>query len=336
MSKDQWLSFDWVEWYLDRTMRPTVLVGLVCLGLAVPRAEQPASNAPFLLGVLNRDGLAIPFAAYTGKRWVSPWPQDQRGEMPISLGDVDNDWWGIGARPERMSVWSNGQKSGEVSFTALSQVKALCSARLGLRTDYKPRELAPPRLKQPYPKDGLLVSGDVTVGRIEFVERNSTEWQRALTLIRDEFDKMEKRAIRSFDAWEHPFPEAARKKTPITMEAMYKVPSDAAGWTTYFVESVRQYPARLRDSGCGLATTGQGWVHLGPSGKTHVELASRVTYCDRKGVGFMLPFGTVRASGRTYWVYQYSGYDDEFYQVVRPEPDDVKVVAGYHAGSCPE
>ena len=50
----------------------------------------------------------------------------------------------------------------------------------------------------------------------------------------------------------------------------------------------------------------------------------------------MLPLGTVRANNRTHWVYQYSGYDDEFYQVVRPEPDDVKVVAGYHGGSCPE
>ena len=313
-----------------------IVVGLVCLWLTAPLAKQAASNPSFLLAVLNRDGLAIPFAAYTGKRWVTPWPQDQRGEMPISLNDVDGDWWGIGARPERLSVWSNGQQTGEVSFTALSQVKPLCSARLGLRTDYKPRELAPPRLRQPYPKDGLLVSNGVPVGRIDPVERGSAEWVRALQLIEDEFNKNEKRAIASFDGWRHPLADDERKRTPITMEAMYRAASDEPGWTTYFVESVRQYPARLRDGGCGLATTGQGWVHMGPKDKSEVELTSRVTYCDRKGVGFMLPFGTVRAGGRTYWVYQYSGYDDEFYQVVRPEPGDVKVVAGYHGGSCPE
>lgn len=317
-------------------MRPVGVVALVFLCLAMPRAEQSASNDAFLLAVLNRDGLAIPFAAYTGRRWVAPWPQEQRGILPISLEDVEDDWWGIGARPERLSIWLNGQKMGEASFTALSQVKALCSARLGLRTDYKPRELAPPRLRQPYPKDGVLVSGNVPVGRIESVEKGSAEWQRALTLITDEFNKMEKRAIRSFGHWQHPFDEAARQKTPITMEAMYRAPSDASGWTTYFVESVRQFPARLRDAGCGLATMGQGWVHVGPNGKTQVDLTSRVTYCDRKGVGYMLPFGTVRASGRTYWVYQYSGYDGEFYQVVRPEPDDVKVAAWYFAGACPE
>ena len=317
-------------------MRVALIIGLIGLCVAGGRAEQRGENPPFLLGVLNRDGLAIPFAAYTGKRWVAPWPQDQRGEMPMTIDDVDRDWWGIGEKPASLDVWWNGTRTGEVAITSLSQVKVLCSVRLGLRTDYKARELAPPRLRQPYPKDGLLVSAGVAVGPIESVERGSTEWSRALALIQDEFNKNEKRAINSFNGWKHPFSEDDRKRTPITMEAMYRTASDEPGWTTYFVESVRQFPARLRDGGCGLATTGQGWVHVGPGGKTHVDLTSHVTYCDRKGVGFMLPFGTVRAGGRTYWVYQYSGYDGEFYQVVRPEPDDVKVVAGYHGGSCPE
>lgn len=317
-------------------MRVPIVLALVGLCLAVPRAQQPQADTPFLLAVLHRDGLAIPFAAFTGKKWVTPWPQQQRGELPITLADVDEDWWGIGAPPQRLALWWNGQKTTEVSITSLAQVRALCSARLGLRTDYKPRELAPPRLRQPYPKDGLLVSDGVEMGRIDAVERDSAEWSRAAALIPGEFNKNERRAINSFDGWEHPIREETRKKTPLTIEALYRAPSDEPGWITYFVEAVRQYPARLRDAGCGLATTGQGWLHIGPKGKTHVELTSRVTYCDRKGVGFMLPFGTVRAAGRTYWVYQYSGYEDEFYQVVRPEPDDVKVVAGYHAGSCPE
>lgn len=301
---------------------------------AAPAA--PPANTPFLLAVLNRDGLAVPFAAFNGRRWITPWPMAQRGEMPITLDDVDKEWWGAGGRPERLTSWWNGAKGTDVRFTALTQVRALCSSRLGLRTDYRPRELAPPRMKQPYPKDGLLVSNNVPVGRIETLDRTSADWQRMPSLITQEFNKMEKRAINSFGGWDHPLPERERNRQPVTIEAMYRAPSDAPGWTTYFVESARQYPARLRDGGCGLTTTGQGWVHIGPNGKIHIELTSRVTYCDRKGVGFMLPFGTIRAGDRTYWVYQYSGYDDEFYQVVRPEPDDVKVLVGFHAGSCPE
>lgn len=310
-----------------------VVAAIASVAVALPQAQ---SNDAFLIAVLNRDGLALPFAAFTGRRWVSPWPDYPRSEMPITLADVDNDWWGIGAPPGRMALWSDGAKIGEASVKALSQVKVLCSTRLGLRTDHTPRELAPPRLRQPYPKDGVLVSGAATMNRIEIVAPKAPERVRALELITSEFDKQEKRAIRSFDGWEHPFGDEARKKVPIAIEAMYRAPSDASGWTTFFVEAVRQFPPRLRDGGCGLATTGQGWLHVGPGGRIRVDLTSRVTYCDRKGVGFMLPFGTVRAGGRTYWVYQYSGYDAEFYQVVRPEPDDVKVVAGYHAGSCPE
>ena len=314
------------------------VLGFLAVFLSVLRAEplQPSTNTPFLLAVLNRDGLAIPFAAFTGKRWLSPWPQQQRGVMPMTLDDVESEWWGAEGRPGKLAAWSNGRRIGEASFTALSQVRVLCSTRLGVKTDYVAQELIPPRLRQPFPKDGVLVSNGVTLGRIEPVEKGSAEWTRALQLIADEFNKMEKKAINSFDGWDHPVREPDRIRVPITMEAMYRAPSDAPGWTTYFVETARQFPARLRDAGCGLVTVGQGWVHIGPNGKRHVELTSHVTYCDRKGVGFMLPFGTVRAGDKTYWIYQYSGYDGEFYQVVRPEPDDVKVVAGYHGGSCPE
>jgi hypothetical protein len=321
-----------------RVFAPLALIAL-SVSHVLTQAAPPVSvrdDTPFLLAVLNRDGLALPFAAFNGRKWVTPWPMAQTGVMPITIDDVDKDWWGVGARPERLTAWWNGAKGADVKFTALTQVRSLCSARLGLRTDYKSRELAPPRMKQPYPKDGLLVSSDVPVGKIDIVERASPDAQRMPTLITEEFNKMEKRAIRSFGGWEHPIPEQTRNRTPITVEAVYRAPSDEAGWTTYFVESSRQYPARLRDGGCGLTTTGQGWVHLGPGGRVKMELVSRVTFCDRKGVGFMLPFGTVRAGGKTYWIYQYSGYDDEFYSVVRPEPGDIKVVVGYHAGSCPE
>src|SRR5687768_9018483 len=118
-------------------------------------------NQAFLLAVLNRDGLAIPFAAFTGRRWTRPWPESRAATLPINLDSVDQDWWGIGGRPERMRLWLNGEKLDEVSFESLVLVRSLCSARVGLRTTHKPRQLAPPRLRQPYPKDGMLVSGGV-------------------------------------------------------------------------------------------------------------------------------------------------------------------------------
>jgi hypothetical protein len=293
-------------------------------------------DAAFLLAVLNRDGLAQPFAAFDGRRWKASWPDHRQVELPISLDAVDEDWWGVGGVPGRMSLWADGMKTGEASIVALTQIRALCSGRVGLRTDHKSRALAPPRMKQPYPKDGLLVSGGIAVGRIDIVQRGSDEWNRALTLLTNEFNRGEVRAIASFGGWRHPVREEARRRQPIVIEAVYKAPSDADGWTTYFVEAARQYPSMKRGDDCGLTTTGQGWVHVGPGGKSEVELSSRVTYCDRKGVNVMLPFGTVRAGNRTYWVYQFSGYEDEWYQVVRPEPNDIDVAVTFHAGQCPE
>jgi hypothetical protein len=308
-------------------------IPLIALLLAV---VPPQNDRPFLLAVLNRDGLAQPFAAFDGRRWKAPWPDHRQTELPISLEGVDRDWWGIGAPPSRMTLWAHGTAVAETSVTALAQIRGLCSGRIGVRTDYKSKALAPPRMKQPYPKDGLLVSGGAQVGRIEMVERGSEEWNRALLVMTDDFNKGESRAIASFGDWRHPVREETRRLQPITIEAVYKAPSDAAGWTTYFVEAVRQYQSPRRGDDCGLTTTGQAWVHMGPANKSEVDLTSRVTYCDRKGVNVMLPFGTVRAGNRTYWVYQFSGYEDEWYQVVHPEPKDIDVAVSFHAGSCPE
>lgn len=316
-------------------MKIAVVVSFLLALIAVPRAVLQ-SEEPFLLAVLNRDGLAQPFAAFTGKRWKASWPDHTQTELPISLESVDTDWWGIGKPPARMAVLAHGKRVGEASPLALAQVRTLCSARLGLRTDYKSPVLLTPRTKAPYPKDGLLVAGSVSLGVIDIVERASFEWNRVLAVIIAEFNRQELLAIRSFDGWRHPLRPEARRGYPIILEAVYRAPSDKTGWTTYFFEAVRQYPSLDKKDDCGLATVGQGWLHVGPREVFELELYSRVTYCDRKGVSVMLPFGTVRAAGRTYWVYQYSGYEDEWYNVVRPEPKDIQTAVAFHAGSCPD
>ena len=311
------------------------VVFAIVLALAAPTASRQAEEQ-FLLAVLNRDGLAQPFAAFTGKRWKASWPDHSQAELPITLESVDTGWWGIGKAPGRMTLWAPGKRAGEASAVALAQVKTLCSARLGLRTDYKSSALAPPRMKSPYPKDGLLISGSVALGTIDILDRGTADWNRVVAAITSEFNKGESRAIQSFGGWKHPLREEARHRQPIALEALYRAASDKQGWTTYFFEAVRQYPSFDKKDDCGLTTIGQGWLHVGPAAKQELELYSRVTYCDRKGVSVMLPFGTVRAGGRTYWVYQYSGFEDEWYNVVRPEPEDISVAVAFHAGSCPD
>jgi len=179
------------------------------------------------------------------------------------------------------------------------------------------------------------VAGEASVDRIEIVEPGSPNWHRLPVLLIDHFNRIETDAVTSFHDWKHPFNAQARRLRPLVIEAAYRAPDHTSGWTTYFVEAVRTYPARPADGGCGLSTTGQGWVHVDPRGQVKVELTARVTYCDRKGVGFMLPLGAIRAAQRTYWVYQFSGFEGEWYQVVDAGKDGVRTVASFHAGSCP-
>ena len=49
-----------------------------------------------------------------------------------------------------------------------------------------------------------------------------------------------------------------------------------------------------------------------------------------------VPFGLVRASGKSYWIYQLSGYDREGYAVSRPTPKEIEANVQYSAGSCPQ
>jgi hypothetical protein len=76
-------------------------------------------------------------------------------------------------------------------------------------------------------------------------------------------------------------------------------------------------------------------VRIGPKGKPLHDLGSRVTYCDRKGAGYMLPLGLMNVEGKTYWIYQISGYDREWFVVSRPTPREIQIHVDYPAGACP-
>ena len=56
-----------------------------------------------------------------------------------------------------------------------------------------------------------------------------------------------------------------------------------------------------------------------------------VSYCDRRNVSYMLPFGQMRLRDRIYWIFQMSGQDHEWY-VVAEGGTRVNYVAQYLAG----
>jgi hypothetical protein len=122
---------------------------------------------------------------------------------------------------------------------------------------------------------------------------------------------------------------------PVEIEALYKAPMDARGWVAYRFQAVKRYAPMPKDGDCGLISSANGWIAVGPEGKHYTQLAVRVTYCDRMDDVRTIPFGVVWAQGRAYWVYQLSGLDREGYVVSRPTPKRVENEVEYPAGSCP-
>ena len=318
-----------------------VLLLLVHTVQASSAPTPPAGNgdgAPFLVGVLRRDGVVSPFASFDGKDWDAQWPTDLSAvEVPISLDAVPRKWWGKSGPVERMSVWADGVNRGAFRLVRPSVMRLMCSSHLGLTSDYQSPQPPPPLLVQPYPKDGLAVSGTQPVGAIESIEPGAADRVRAEALLRQPFDKAEDQAIDAFTAWDHPVRRNDRRKLPIEIEALYRAPMDEPGWRAYYVEAIRRYPPGPGDDGCELVTSTSGWMVIGTGAeaKEKLTLAAQVTYCDRRGVTYMLPLGLINVRGRTYWAYQLSGYGRESYGIVRPTPRVIRQEVFYSSRSCP-
>jgi hypothetical protein len=301
--------------------------------IAVPKAADPEL---FVLGVLRRDGVVSPFAAFDGKSWSAPWPEALRYlEIPITLDAVPGKWWGKAGPPAEMAIWTDGSRRGTLRLGQPATLRVMCAPRLGLTSNYRSSEPAPPPIEQPYPKDGLVISGSQAIDAIESVAPASPEWVPTAVGLMEPFDAAELAAIRAFTDWKHPMSRANRRKVPVELERMYRAPMEEPGWTAYYLEAIRRYPPGPDDGDCGLVTSAAGFMGIGPKGKRWIRLFARVTYCDRAGNTYMLPLGLIKARGKSHWIYQLSGYDREGYVVVRPTPSTIETMVHYLGGTCP-
>lgn len=84
----------------DKLARLGACRGAGCLALLAlaflgpPHAAAQRTPA-FMIGVMRRDGVIIPFAAHDGKRWSNAWPGPRLDlQVPITLSSVPKAWWG--------------------------------------------------------------------------------------------------------------------------------------------------------------------------------------------------------------------------------------------------
>jgi hypothetical protein len=279
----------------------------------------------------------VPFASFDRDSWRMPWPTGVNLlELPATLDDVPDRWWGT-RTPEFWRAHVAGRRTIEIEPQAPAMFRSFCGARLGVRTSYKSLLDRPPVHVDPYPKDGLAISGYVPLEPIEVLDAGSAEGTALVEALTKEFDRVEQETVTKLERnaeWSHPISRDARRLGVVRLESWYRSPGAEPGWTVSYIEAVRQYAPSPKDKGCGLETLFTGWVHHHNGElKTPRELSAKITYCDRVGAMYMLPFGRIRPHERGYWVYQLSGWEDEWFVVSQIQTGKIRHMVHVSGGS---
>lgn len=318
--------------------------GLLVLALACS-VFAPASSAldeppPFTLAVLRRDGILVPFATFTGRRWTNPWPIPQRTiDVPITLRDVPDRWWGPVKPVPSWTVWTPDGPGRSVQAKAPVWFDAHCLRNVGLATDHESKELAPPPIEQPYPKDGLAASGPITLERIDVIDKSAPDWKQIHDMLTGPVNTAENEMVASYrraGTWSHPIRPEARGDAPISLEALYRSTVGDPARAVYYFEAVKRYEdPKTQEKGCDLLTFASGWLipDAGRSG-TGLRAFAVATYCDMQGVEFLLPFGALRLDGNTLWIVQFSGWEGERYAIIDVTPTRMTYVINTFGGGC--
>ena len=306
--------------------------------LARLSAQDSGRDDKGALAVLRRDGVLLPFASFDRDSWEITWPMSFRDiKVPRALDEIPEKWWGKGA-PKGWRAYTVSGKAIDLSLLSVGAFRPFCIDRIGLATSYKSSEPLPPKPVHPFPKDGIAVSGNVPIDTIETVNPASPEARALVEQLAKHFEQAERRTImqvRANTGWKHRFNDQDRTVIPIRLESWYRSPSSEAGWTVSYIEASRAYPPGPEDNGCGLETFVSGWMHhnRGELGKNTV-LSAKLTYCDRVGVVYMLPFGRIRPRTRDYWIFQLSGWEAEWYDVAEVGREKIRHVIEMNAGGC--
>jgi len=306
----------------------------------------PAAPGHLVLAVVRNDGILLPFAAFNGRKWSAPWPFLQRNfgpttiELPVNLASVPRDWWG-GKEPGAWRLWpSQSGTPRPLTLSTPAMIRIGLTRQIGFRTDQPPVLPPVPPFEMPFPKIGIAVAGDTPVTPIASVSLLSARWKTFAGTLLADINKAEDRTLSAIGVstnWRHPVKREVRAEVPPELEAWYVTPVGTGDQQLSYVEAVKKYPLQPEDEGCGLETFVSGWVHHDGAQrqKPRTTLKAVVTYCDRRGVSYMLPFGQMRVNDRDHWIVQMSGRDHEWYAVIEAAADRVRYVAEFQAGSVP-
>ena len=223
-----------------------------------------------------------------------------------------------------------------------SVFRAFCQPRIGIRTSYRSARQLPPTSIDPFPKDGLAISGGVPLEPIETVKSSAPEWSAMASELAARV-----RSCGGQDDWRRAFDGALETSAPghghgtrfrfASNPGIARRATSRDRWSRISRLRVSIRPGRPTRAAASRRSSAAGCIiATGNWPKSRICAASS-TYCDRYGVTYMLPFGRVRPNKTTYWVFQLSGWESEWYEVVATRRDSIRYaleVAVGGIGAC--
>jgi hypothetical protein len=308
-------------------------------GLGAPRLQAPKSGVTFTLGVLRRDGIVIPFAAWNGSRWANRWPAPgRRVDIPISVAGSPKAWW-LNDRP--VGYWTAWPLRGDSQVVYVKNpinLTAECQPQVGLQTDYTSVEARALARMQPFPKDGLATAGDILVESVTILDAKSAEWSRVSADVAAKINAAETKLLAT-GRTTPPFSEAERAKRPFTLEVLFRSAGPRPDTTLLYFEGIKRY-GRTAEALRQYVITPEpityaaGWIVLDPQAPPRISESLMFSDTRREGLLYTMGLGSFRVGGTLYWAVQRSGWGFERFDIVEIAEPEVKTAFSTAGGSC--
>jgi hypothetical protein len=301
--------------------------------------QAPKSGVGFTLGVLRRDGVVIPFAAWNGSQWLNRWPTPGRREdIPITVAGSPKAWW-LNDRPAGYwTAWPLRGDSQVVYVKNPINLTAECQPQIGLQTDYRSIEAPAPAPMQPYPKDGLATAGDILIEPVTILDGKSAEWSKVSANVAAKITAAETKLLAT-GRTTPPFSEAERAKRPFTLEVLFRSAGPRPDTMLLYFEGVKHYgrtPESLRPYFVTAEplTYAVGWILIDPQAPPRITEMVAFSDTKRDGLIYTMGLGSFRIGGTLYWAVQRSGWGFERFDIVEIAEPEVKTAFSTAGGSC--
>jgi len=299
------------------------------------RIHEPQPDRRFTLGVVRRDGILVPIASYDNGHWYRRWPlPSAERDVPMSLGNVPAEWWGVEGAASKWTLWTPDGKSRPLQVAAPLAFGAHCLMNVGLRTDYRTLLPRPPLEQHHYPKDGIATTGTVPIESVKVITSDTPTWKTFEPLITPHVSRLEVPLLSRIPM----YAAIERSVTPVKLEVLCLASGQSPNTYAAYFEASRRYspPDTSVPNPCGVVTFAQGWAHRAASGAGTLDrqVHAQVTDCSMWDVEFRGPLGMVRVDGTPIWIMEVSRWGAERYELVRVTDTSVSVLLSVPGGSC--